>query len=146
MLNCNLGEYKNLGRIVMQRLFKNSYSFQSQEEKDSQLIDAAKIGDTDKVNALLVKGANVDAKTYLGQTALMFAASNGHKDIAVMLIGKGADVDTKTYLGQTAALMFAAGNGHKDIADIIISKYWEHKKFTPTCTPTQMILGKFRRF
>jgi ankyrin repeat protein len=40
--------------------------------------------------ALLEKGADVQAKDYVGETPLHWACLNGHHDIAAMLRAKGA--------------------------------------------------------
>ena len=54
------------------------------------LMEAALRGDTEKVKALLAQGADVNAKTRFGGTALMYAARNGHKEIVRILWEAGA--------------------------------------------------------
>ena len=44
------------------------------------------------VEFLISKGANVNAKTHAGNSALMYAARYGYMDIMVLLISNGADV------------------------------------------------------
>ncbi len=101
----------------MQGLFKNS--FQSQEEKDSQLIYAVKSGDIDKVNDLLINGADVAAKDNSGLTALMLAVAYCYKDITDIIISKfPATVEAKANDGWTA-LMWAIVCGYKHTDDII---------------------------
>ncbi len=56
----------------------------------SSLIEAASKGDTEKVHALLAKGADVNAKDNKGGTALMAAKREGHKEIVRMLKKAGA--------------------------------------------------------
>ena len=70
----------------------------------SSLVEAASKGDTDKVQALLAKGADVNAKAYNGYTALMSAAWGGHTDIVQALLAKGADVNAKQKNGSTALM------------------------------------------
>ncbi|MCY4157511.1 MAG: ankyrin repeat domain-containing protein [Gammaproteobacteria bacterium] len=58
------------------------------------------------VKLLLDAGADVDASTNEGSTALMNTAWHGHEDIARLLIDAGADVDARNDYG-TSALMYA---------------------------------------
>jgi len=53
------------------------------QEVNSQLIEAAKNGETEKVRAALDSGASVDARDegIVAETALMLAAQKGHADI-----------------------------------------------------------------
>lgn len=62
------------------------------ETLNQALNDAvyAGVGDKAKVNALISKGANVNAKNGYGTTPLHLAASMGDKEIAELLISKGA--------------------------------------------------------
>jgi ankyrin repeat protein len=50
---------------------------------------AAQQGDADMVRHLLVRGANVNAPDFYGQTALHFAAEFGHTEVADVLIMAG---------------------------------------------------------
>ena len=71
---------------------------------------AAACGHLAMVQALLAKGAEVNAKTPGGWTALMNAAEGGHLAVVQALLDKGADVNAKTPNGWSA-LMWAAGSG-----------------------------------
>jgi thioredoxin-like negative regulator of GroEL len=88
---------------------------------NSDLIEAAKNGDTAQVKALLDKGADVNARDKDGLTALMWAAAGGRTDIVKALLDKGADVNAKTSYGYTA-LMWAAAGGHTDIVKALLDK------------------------
>ena len=57
--------------------------------------DAAKAGDLAAVQAQLDAGVDVNAKDWLGGTALLEAAIKGHKEVVELLIAKGADVNAK---------------------------------------------------
>ena len=85
----------------------------------SSLTEAAMQGDTEKVQALLAKGADVNAKANNGATALIAAAWGGHSDTVQALLAKGADVKAKTNGGGTA-LMMAIKEGHKEIVRILM--------------------------
>ena len=82
------------------------------------LLEAAWKGDTEKVQALLAKGADVNAKAVYGTTALMFAALEGHTDIVQALLEKDADVNAKAVYG-TTALMTAEKKGHKEVVQLL---------------------------
>jgi cytohesin len=83
-------------------------------------------GDIQAVEDLLARGANVNAKSELGSSALHTAAVFGHKDIAELLIEKGADVNTKAESslwdkGMTA-LHGSCVKGQKGVAELLIAK------------------------
>lgn len=59
------------------------------------------------VELLIARGADVRARSKIGETALMDAATRGDATAAKMLIAKGADVNARDHRGYTA-LMFAA--------------------------------------
>ena len=59
------------------------------------LLCAAEKGHVETVNALLGAGANVNAKTYFGWTALKYACVKKQDALALKLIEKGADVHAK---------------------------------------------------
>jgi len=51
----------------------------------SSLMEAASKGDTEKVQALLAHGADVNAQTIYGETALIKAEKRGHREIIQLL-------------------------------------------------------------
>ena len=80
------------------------------------------------VKLLIDKGADVNAKTDDGMTALIVAAENGQADVAKLLIDKGADINVKNpetdslnNLGFTP-LMYAAFWGRMDIVKLLLDK------------------------
>ena len=60
------------------------------QDINSELIEAAKNGDTVSIKALLDAGADVNVKGEDGYTALMFAANAGHTEIVELLKAAGA--------------------------------------------------------
>jgi tetratricopeptide (TPR) repeat protein len=78
---------------------------------DSPLHAAVKQGDNAQVNALLTKGADVNAKDTNGWTPLHSAAMNGAIDIAELLLAKGADVNAKTRNDGATPLYWVLLNG-----------------------------------
>ena len=87
---------------------------------NNQLINAAYKGDTAAVEALLAKGADVSAKTLLGDTALICAINLRHADTVRVLIEKGADVNVKDHRG-VPALTVATRQAtlHRTSGDIV---------------------------
>jgi len=87
----------------------------------SQWMEAASKGDTQKVQALLGKGADVNAKDDMGETALIIAAYYGHTDTVKVLLEEGADVNAKNNKGITA-LRAAKLAGHNEI--VLMLEEW----------------------
>ena len=100
---------------------------------NSKLLKAATAGEVAKVERLLTKGADVNARDQDGRTALMMAALGGHTEtvkalmaaavqghteIVEVLIDAGADVNAKDQDGATA-LMLAKSKGHTEIVEIL---------------------------
>jgi hypothetical protein len=88
---------------------------------NNELIEAARRGDTAVVQALLDKGADVNARTTDGTTALIAATRGGHGAVIKVLLDKGADVNAKRMDGVTA-LMVAAESGYTHIVRALLEK------------------------
>jgi Ankyrin repeats (many copies) len=79
------------------------------------LHDAALSGNTDVINLLLDRGANVDVKERdSGATALMMAASIGRTDAVALLLRRGADPALRDHAGRTA--LGEQWRGHREAA------------------------------
>jgi len=66
-------------------------------------------------------GADVNAKTKGGTTALLWAASNGYAKMCELLIASGANVNAKNKYGDTV-LMKAAEGGSAELVKLLIEK------------------------
>ena len=91
---------------------------------NKSLFNAAKVGSLSVVKAALENGADVNAKTNDGWTALMYASYKKPIDVAKLLIENGADVNAKTNDGWTA-LMGASDMGHTDVAKMLTANGWK---------------------
>ena len=63
--------------------------------------------------------ADVNARDFIGHTALMRAASHGDLEAVRSLVGAQADVKARAANGDTA-LFLARRNGHQVVADLLI--------------------------
>ena len=70
---------------------------------------------------LLKSGANINATSWDGYSALIKASKEGNVDLTQFLIENGADVNAKTKKGVTP-LIYAAKNGHQSMIEILIVK------------------------
>ena len=104
----------NDGRISFNPVARQRYSV----NRGTALMIASDNGHIKVVQALLAKGADVNAKSYNGRTALMWASLNGHLEMVEALLAKGADVNAKGGDGRTA-LMIASDNGHIKVVQAI---------------------------
>jgi ankyrin repeat protein len=94
---------------------------------NSELMEAIRTQDVQKVRAMISAGANVNANmnttNQSGITPLMATAatSEGPIEIGKLLLGKGAKVNAKDWLGWTP-LMYASYNGRTDLAKLLLKK------------------------
>jgi ankyrin repeat protein len=86
---------------------------------NDKFLIAADAGDTVKVLSLIKQGADVDAKTWMGVTSLMYATQNADLPMMKILIRCGADLDLKPANGNTA-LLASILNGTPDLTEFLI--------------------------
>src|SRR3990172_6746593 len=92
-----------------------------EEELNKAIFDVVGTHDKAKIEALLAKGADVNARDDISRTPLHMAAYEGKKEVAELLISKGADVNAKTDDGCTP-LHVAVWWGNKKVTELLISK------------------------
>ena len=90
-------------------------------EGHTDLMYAALEGHTERVKALLRKGADVNARDGEGRTALMFAVVNLHYEAMEALLEHGADVNARAHDGGTA-LSLAAMCGDARIVRALLDR------------------------
>jgi len=95
-------------------------TYDKMHDRWTPLMLAAWSGDIQLVQALLDKGANVDAYAdffTVQFTALNLAAGSGRLDMVKLLLAKGADVNRER--GGYSALHSAAYQGHQELAQLL---------------------------
>ncbi|XP_048729883.2 ankyrin repeat and SOCS box protein 1-like [Ostrea edulis] len=85
------------------------------------IVQLAKDGDTEGVWKLLQKEEDVNARNFIGQTALHKAATAGNDDLVRVLIGVGAEVDSADRKCQTP-LYSAVFNLHTSTSFLLLEK------------------------
>jgi hypothetical protein len=87
-----------------------------------ELWAAARAGDVARVTAALDKGADANAKTRYGATALTFAADKGHLDVVKLLVSRGADVSAQDSFYQMRAIDMAMQNDHVPVVLFLLER------------------------
>ncbi len=80
------------------------------------LLEAAKNGDAKKVEALLARGVDVNAKGPYGVTPLFNAAKKGHVEVVKILLKHKADPNAKDTFYHVTPLLWSLQVGHYDVA------------------------------
>ena len=92
---------------------------ESSAKSNDAFLELCKSGNSVKIEEAINNGANVDARTDDGKTALIWAAWNGYSESAEILLRHGADVNARDNQGRTA-LIWAAWNGHSKAAEVLL--------------------------
>ncbi len=88
---------------------------------NDDLLEAARQGDTVKIEAALKAGANVNYKMQgPGVTALFLAANGGHVEAVKLLISKKADVNAKENMDGRTVLIIASQKGFPEVVELLI--------------------------
>ncbi|KAL6061854.1 early endosome antigen 1 [Balamuthia mandrillaris] len=97
-------------------------NIRSEKQKLTPLISAACCGSLGAVKTLIKAGADIDAQSSTGNTALMLAIDRGKIDVAVTLIEGGANLEIKGQKGWTALHNAASGGdkGYKEVAEALL--------------------------
>ncbi|MEM3964298.1 MAG: ankyrin repeat domain-containing protein [Thermofilaceae archaeon] len=85
----------------------------------SELHEAVREGDLQRVKKLLEQGANVNARSRVGWTPLHWAAEKGYLEVARLLVEKGANVNARDNDGRTP-LHYAALYGYLDVVRFLL--------------------------
>lgn len=110
---------------------------------ETVLMTAARTGNVDVVEALLARGADVNAREMVqGHGALMWAAAEGHAEVARVLREHGADVHARSSAGFTA-LMLAGRKGDLQTTRGLLAAGADVNEATPDGA-TALLVGTIR--
>jgi uncharacterized protein len=101
-------------------LLLTGFSAFTMAEDGKALFAAAIAGKTDRVEALLARGIDVNSTTGNGKTSLMGASFNGNVRVVKVLLGYGANTNLADNAG-TTALMDALVFGNKEIINLLLA-------------------------
>ncbi|MFC1834464.1 ankyrin repeat domain-containing protein [Thermodesulfobacteriota bacterium] len=91
------------------------------EYRNEALLGACRLGDPKKVELLLSKGADINAKDEEGDTPLMAALNANKLSVVELLISKGADLEAKNK-NDANALHLASLEGDESLVELLLSK------------------------
>lgn len=109
---------KTIGKLLIVIFTFLALAASTHAAADSPLFEAVEKGDLAEVEALLAKGADVNAKDELGRTTLHMAVRRGSKDIVQLLLANGANVNTKSTAGFTALHLASL---HRGVAELLLT-------------------------
>jgi ankyrin repeat protein len=87
------------------------------QDLDLQLLEAANVGDEEKVRTLLRLNASVCARDSDGRTGLHLAAKENHPNIVELLLEHGVDIEVRLF-GDTTASYLAVRSGHELVLEV----------------------------
>lgn len=100
-----------------------------------QLLDWARAGETDRLDAYVAAGTPVDLTDAAGNTLLMLAAYHGHAPTVEMLARRGADVNRLNDRGQSP-LAGAVFKGEHDVVAVLLEAGADPDVGSPTARDT----------
>lgn len=92
------------------------------EAQDAGLLQAARQGDAEAVQALLAGGADPSRAQGDGTTPLHMAALEGHREVVDALLAAGAEIGATTRIGAYTPLHLASQGGHGAVVRALLEK------------------------
>ena len=111
---CEINDAKTVALLITAGADVNK----ADEEGETPLVVASRLGHTETVKLLIEKGADVNRADEDGSTPLLLAAYPGRTEIVKLLIAAGADVNKAAWNGGTP-LHLASYNGHTEIVELL---------------------------
>eukprot|EP01088_Endostelium_zonatum_P016532 TRINITY_DN450_c0_g1_i1.p1 TRINITY_DN450_c0_g1~~TRINITY_DN450_c0_g1_i1.p1 ORF type:complete len:463 (-),score=111.91 TRINITY_DN450_c0_g1_i1:43-1431(-) len=114
--------YVDVVRLLLDQANVN-VNVRSVKQQLTPLISASCCGSLDAVNVLLSHGAEIDAQSSTGNTALMLAIDRGKIEVALALIKNKADLEIRGQKGWTALHNAASGGekGYLEVAEALLA-------------------------
>lgn len=129
------GTVEDVKSLLQQGANVNYINEESENCADFTPLHFAVMRDVDIVNALIEHKADLEAKTYLGETPLIVAVQDKNHCVVEKLITNGAAIMTKSRLMQTT-VDYAAKLNEKQILNTLLKHVNElitlHSGYTPT--------------
>jgi len=110
-----------------------------QSDLNEQLIEAAQNGTMQQMQELLAQGADLNAKSFDGRSALLSAFFSCKKEKWELLISKGADVNAATNDGYTPLMYAAQGPDCKEMSELLIAHKADVNAYTQNHTTALML-------
>ena len=103
---------------LVKRLLDEGADINAKDGGLTLLTKAATEGYLKTAKLLIDKGAEIDARTNEGTSALMVASSGGYTKIVELLVNAGANAKIKNNMGYTAE-MYAKEKGYTNIVQML---------------------------
>jgi len=94
---------------------------QAAQRTGQGLLQATEAGDIARMEALLTKGAEVNARNAQGWTPLHVAAAGGDPAVVALLLQYGADVHAQSHIGTTPLDNATTRGGRKAVIDLLLA-------------------------
>jgi len=92
------------------------------QDLNEELLDAVRKGDAPGVEALIVKGASVNASWRYGETPLFFACDRGFTPVVKVLLEHGAEVNVEDSFDGMTPVTRAADKDRVDIVKMLLAR------------------------
>jgi len=94
---------------------------QAAQRAGQVLLQATEAGDIVQMQALLAKGAEVNARNAHGWTPLHVAAAGGDPAVIALLLKHGADVHAQSHIGTTPLDNATTRGGRQAVIDLLLA-------------------------
>jgi len=94
---------------------------QAAQRAGQVLLQATEAGDIVQMEALLAKGAAVNARNAHGWTPLHVAAAGGDPAVIALLLKHGADVHAQSHIGTTPLDNATTRRGRQAVIDLLLA-------------------------